>query len=315
MYISEITMQGFKSFAKKEKIKFGKGITVIVGPNGCGKTNIVDAIRWVLGEQKYSVLRSSKMGDVIFNGAEGHKPLSVSEVFLTVQNNRGLLPVEYTDIEIGRRVYRDGESEYFINKTPCRLKDVHDLFVDTGMGSDAYSVIELKMIEQILSDASDDRKRMFEEAAGINKYKQQRKSSLKKFDSVQKDLERVDDIIQEIENNVHSLELHLKRFKRHEKLSNELKEKDISLAYVKLHSLKSNIIPLDKSVNEAKDLSEKKSNQSSIFLKDLNSKKREYKIKLKEVNVIEDSINEKLEVRESLQNNVIISSASCNTAW
>ena len=308
MYISEITMQGFKSFAKKEKIKFGKGITVIVGPNGCGKTNIVDAIRWVLGEQKYSVLRSSKMGDVIFNGAEGHKPLSVSEVFLTVQNNRGLLPVEYTDIEIGRRVYRDGESEYFINKTPCRLKDVHDLFVDTGMGSDAYSVIELKMIEQILSDASDDRKRMFEEAAGINKYKQQRKSSLKKFDSVQKDLERVDDIIQEIENNVHSLELHLKRFKRHEKLSNELKEKDISLAYVKLHSLKSNIIPLEKLVNEAKDLSEKKSNQSSIFLKDLNDKKREYKIKLKEVNVIEDSINEKLEERESLQNNVIISS-------
>ena len=124
---------------------------------------------------------------------------------------------------------------------------------------------------------------MFEEAAGINKYKQQRKSSLKKFDSVQKDLERVDDIIQEIENNVHSLELHLKRFKRHEKLSNELKEKDISLAYVKLHSLKSNIIPLEKLVNEAKDLSEKKSNQSSIFLKDLNDNKREYQIKLNEV--------------------------------
>ena len=128
MYISELNLHGFKSFAKKEKIKFGEGVTVIVGPNGCGKTNIVDAIRWVLGEQKYSVLRSGKMGDVIFNGADGIKPLSVCEAYLTVHNNSGKLPIEYNDIEIGRRVYRDGESEYYINKTPCRLKDIHDLF-------------------------------------------------------------------------------------------------------------------------------------------------------------------------------------------
>ena len=157
MYISELNIHGFKSFAKKEKIKFGEGVTVIVGPNGCGKSNIVDAIRWVLGEQKYSVLRSGKMGDVIFNGADNLKPLSVCEAFLTVHNNRGKLPVEYNDVEIGRRIYRNGDSEYFINKRPCRLKDIHDLFVDTGMGSDAYSVIELKMIEQILSETADDR--------------------------------------------------------------------------------------------------------------------------------------------------------------
>ena len=150
-------------------MKLGQGVTTVVGPNGCGKTNIVDASRWVLGEQKYSILRSGKMEDVIFNGAENIKPLGVCEVSLTVHNNRGKLPVEYNDIEIARRIYRSGESEYFLNRTPCRLKDINDLFVDTGMGADAYSVIELKMIDQILSDTGDDRRRMFEEAAGINK--------------------------------------------------------------------------------------------------------------------------------------------------
>ena len=174
-------MHGFKSFAKKEVLKLSEGVTTVVGPNGCGKTNIVDAIRWVLGEQKSTVLRGGKMEDVIFNGAENMKPLSVCDVTLTVHNNKGKLPIEYNDIEIGRRVYRNGESEYSLNKTPCRLKDINDLFVDTGMGSDAYSVIELKMIEQILSENGDDRRRMFEEAAGINKY---RKQMIKKIASV-----------------------------------------------------------------------------------------------------------------------------------
>ena len=158
-------------------MKLGEGVTTVVGPNGCGKTNIVDAIRWVLGEQKSRVLRSGKMEDVIFNGADGFKPLNVCQVSLTVHNNSGKLPVEYNDIEIGRRVFRNGESEYTINKTPCRLKDVNDLFLDTGMGADAYSVIELKMIEQILSETGDDRRRMLEEAAGINKYRLQRRST------------------------------------------------------------------------------------------------------------------------------------------
>ena len=219
MYISDLSIHGFKSFAKKDNLKFGEGITAIVGPNGCGKTNIVDAIRWVLGEQKHSVLRSTKMEDVIFSGSDSLKPLSVCEVSLTVHNNKGKLPVEYNDVEIGRRVFRNGDSEYFINRTPCRLKDIQDLFVDTGMGADAYSVIELKMIEQILSETNDDRKRMFEEAAGINKYKQQRKSALRKFEAVRTDLERVFDIIAEVEAKVKALALQLKRFERHEKLT------------------------------------------------------------------------------------------------
>ena len=217
-------MHGFKSFANKEVMKLGQGITTVVGPNGCGKTNIVDAIRWVLGEQKYSILRSGKMEDVIFNGSENTKPLGVCEVAMTVHNNAGKLPIEYNDIEIARRVYRSGESEYYLNKTQCRLKDIMDLFVDTGMGADAYSVIELKMIEQILSEKADDRRNMFEEAAGIHKYRTQKKSTLRKFEATKNDLERVKDIISEIEQKVKNLELQLKRYKRHASLSETLEK-------------------------------------------------------------------------------------------
>lgn len=306
MYISELNLHGFKSFAKKEKIKFGEGVTVIVGPNGCGKTNIVDAIRWVLGEQKYSVLRSGKMGDVIFNGADGLKPLSVCEAYLTVHNNRGKLPIEYTDIEIGRRVYRDGESEYFINKTPCRLKDIHDLFVDTGMGSDAYSVIELKMIEQILSETAEDRKRMFEEAAGINKYKQQRQSALRKFDAVQRDLDRVNDIVQEVEQKAKSLSLQLKRFNRHEKLSEELFEAEVELAYVKVHDYESELIPLKKSVSDTQSLKNEKISDTSLLESELGGIKAIYKEQQDELRSKQVHLQDLEKARSEAQNNVLI---------
>ena len=133
MYISKLKIQGFKSFLNKTELNFGEGITVVVGPNGCGKTNIVDAIRWVLGEQKTSVLRSNKMEDVIFNGTKNRRPVGMCEASLTIHNNLGLLPTEYTDVEITRRLFRSGESEYLLNKTPCRLKDIQELFIDTGM--------------------------------------------------------------------------------------------------------------------------------------------------------------------------------------
>ena len=244
MYISELKIHGFKSFIKSETLEFGEGITAIVGPNGCGKTNIVDAIRWVLGEQKYSVLRSGRMEDVIFNGAKGFKPLSVCEVFLTVHNDKGKLPVEYTDVEIGRRIYRNGESEYFLNKTLCRLKDIQDLFIDTGMGADAYSVIELKMIEQILSETAGERKHMFEEAAGINKYKSQRKSALRKFEATKHDLNRITDIINEVDDKVRGLGLQMKRYKRYETLQSDLREKEIILAATIIKQLKHKINPI-----------------------------------------------------------------------
>ena len=277
MYISEIKMHGFKSFAKKEVMKLGKGVTTVVGPNGCGKTNIVDAIRWVLGEQKSRVLRGGKMEDVIFNGAEGVKPLSVCDVRLTVHNNAGRLPIEYTDVEIGRRVFRNGESEYSINRTSCRLKDIHDLFIDTGMGSDAYSVIELKMIEQILSETGDDRRHMFEEAAGINKYRDQRKATLRKFETIKRDLDRVNDIVIEVEQKVNSLKLQLKRYERHEKYSKQLKKNYIELAFCQVRNIDIHMKPLNKVIKDFKKKKENKTNNNSIHEKELEFLQLSYK--------------------------------------
>ena len=264
MNISKLEIFGFKSFAKKETVVFDSGITGIVGPNGCGKTNIVDAIRWVLGEQKTKRLRSSKMEDVIFNGASNVKPLGLCEVYLTIENNKGLLPVEYSEVEIGRRLYRSGESEYFINRNNCRLKDISNLFVDTGLTSDAYSVIELNMIEQILSDKDDSRRQMFEEAAGVNKYKAKRRSALKKFDLNSRDLERIDDIILEIEIQVKALDLQLKRFKRHEKLTSELKELELDLASARITDLENVILPLEEMLKKKNKVLQKTTSEKEV---------------------------------------------------
>ncbi|MDP6169790.1 MAG: chromosome segregation protein SMC [Candidatus Marinimicrobia bacterium] len=306
MYISELKMHGFKSFANKEVMKLGQGITTVVGPNGCGKTNIVDAIRWVLGEQKYSVLRSGKMEDVIFNGAEGIKPLGVCEVAMTVHNNAGKLPVEYNDIEIARRVYRSGESEYYLNKTQCRLKDIMELFIDTGMGADAYSVIELKMIEQILSDTADDRRKMFEEAAGIHKYRSQRRSTIRKFEITHADLERIQDIIAEVEQKVHHLELQLKRFKRHATLTETLEVKDKELAYLQVHRFRSLILPLKTRIEEYRHLRESKSSESSAHEQDLMKLRDTYKSQGSELNEFQSIMDEMSQQRESLRNRVLV---------
>ena len=308
MYISELKMHGFKSFANKEVMKLGQGITTVVGPNGCGKTNIVDAIRWVLGEQKYSVLRSGKMEDVIFNGSENTKPLGVCEVSMTVHNNAGKLPIEYNDIEIARRVYRTGESEYYLNKTQCRLKDISDLFVDTGMGADAYSVIELKMIEQILSETADDRRKMFEEAAGIHKYRTQKKTTLRKFQSTKNDLDRIEDIIAEVEQKVRGLELQLKRFKRHASLTEAFKKKDLELAFLQIHRFTEQVTPLETKIKDFHHLRESKTNESSIYEEDLNRLKEEYKKQEKRMNELNHSMTKLTEDRENLRNKILVSS-------
>ena len=306
MYISELKMHGFKSFAKKEVLKLSQGVTTVVGPNGCGKTNIVDAIRWVLGEQKSSVLRGGKMEDVIFNGAENMKPLSVCDVTLTVHNNKGKLPIEYNDIEIGRRVYRNGESEYTINKTPCRLKDINDLFIDTGMGSDAYSVIELKMIEQILSENGDDRRRMFEEASGINKYRKQRKSTLRKFDATRFDLERINDVISEVEQKVHGLELQLKRFKRHENLTHQLREKDIELAFLKVDKYQNIMSPLEQEIKDYNHLKSSKTDKSSQYEEVLEKNRLIYKEQEDELNALQSKFLTLTENRQEVRQNILI---------
>jgi chromosome segregation protein len=229
MYLSKLEIVGFKSFANKVNVAFDSGISAIVGPNGCGKTNIVDAIRWVLGEQRYSALRSDKMEDVIFNGTKTRKALGMAEASLVIENTKGILPSEYTQVTVGRRVYRSGESEYLLNKVPCRLKDILDLFMDTGMGADAYSVIELKMIETILSDKTDERRRLFEEAAGVTKYKHRRKAAYRKLETVQDDLQRLNDIVSEVQKSVSSLERQAKKAEQYEEVRSRLRTMEIDL--------------------------------------------------------------------------------------
>lgn len=229
MYLSELEIFGFKSFALKTKLKFSEGLTAVVGPNGCGKSNIVDAVRWVLGEKKASTLRSDVMENVIFNGTKARKPLGMSEVSLILDNNKGVLPLEYSQVSITRRLFRSGDSEYLINNTKCRLKDILDLFMDTGMGSDSYSVIELKMVENILSGKLDERRSMFEEAAGIKKFKVRRKEAINRLATVKQDLERVTDIVAEIKKNVNSLSRQASKTRRYNTLQSELRESDTIL--------------------------------------------------------------------------------------
>jgi len=230
LYLSKLEIFGFKSFAQKTPVKFHEGVTSIVGPNGCGKTNIVDAIRWCLGEQRTSILRSDKMENVIFNGTSSRKPMGMAEVSLTVENTKGILPTEYTDVTITRRIFRSGESEYLLNKNICRLKDITNLFMDTGIGANAYSVIELKMVETILSSKAEERRTMFEEAAGVNKYKLRRRLALRKLEEVMSDLTRVNDIVSEVSKNVSSLERQAKKADRYNQLSSRLKEIELELA-------------------------------------------------------------------------------------
>jgi len=250
MFLSRIELAGFKSFAKKTVLNFNHGITAIVGPNGCGKTNIVDAIRWVLGEQKSSILRSEKMENVIFNGSLNKRRLGFAEVSLTVENTKNILPSEYSEIMFSRRLFRSGESEYLLNKKACRLKDINNLLMDSGMGPDAYSVIELSMVEMLLDDRDDFRRRLFEEASGITRYKARRHETLLKLDATRKDLVRVRDIITEVERTVKELKKQVNRTVRFDKLRRELKESERVFYNVKRQRLISRIAPRELKIQE-----------------------------------------------------------------
>ncbi len=230
MLISRLEISGFKSFPEKAVLEFNGGITGVVGPNGCGKSNILDSIRWVLGEQRTSVLRSAKMEEIIFSGTNTLKPTGMAEVSLTVKNNRGVLPIEYDDLVITRRLFRSGESEYFINRSRCRLKDINELFFDTGMGPNAYSVIQQGMIDAILSDKTEDRRSLFEEAAGVTKYKHRKKEAENKLLATEADLLRLGDIISEIEKQVIQLRRQAKRANRYSSRKDALKSIELTLA-------------------------------------------------------------------------------------
>jgi chromosome segregation protein len=211
-------------------IHFDKGITGVVGPNGCGKSNVVDAIRWVLGEQKTRMLRSDKMENVIFNGTKNRKPTNMAEVSLTFENTKNLLPTEYTHVTITRRYYRTGESEYQINGVTCRLKDITNLFMDTGINSNSYAIIELKMIDELLNDKNNSRRELFEEAAGISKFKTRKKETLRKLEDTDADLDRVKDLLFEIEKNLKSLEKQAKQAAQYFEIKKDYRLASINLA-------------------------------------------------------------------------------------
>jgi len=229
VYLKRLDILGFKSFANKTALRFSNGITAIVGPNGCGKTNILDALRWVLGEQRVSLLRGSKMEEVIFNGTREIKSLGMSEVTLSMINNRGILPTEYNEVQVTRRLFRSGESEYLLNKVPCRLRDIHDLFYDTGMGAHSYSVIQQEMIDAVISDKAEERRFLFEEAAGITKYKQRKKAALRKLEATEGDLLRLNDIYSEVQTQVRSLNRQQKKAQRYQDLQNDIRDWELYL--------------------------------------------------------------------------------------
>lgn len=238
MYLKQIDIFGFKSFADKSKIVLSPGVTGVVGPNGSGKSNIADAVRWVLGEQSVRNLRGSKMEDVIFAGSELRKPTNLCEVSLTLDNSDGHLPVVFEEVTITRRVFRSGESEYFINRQPCRLKDIHELFMDTGLGRDAYSIIGQGKIEEMLSTRSEDRRGPFEDAAGIVKFKHRRKEAERRLEETKGNLVRVEDILAELEEQLGPLEKERDRAIEYRSLADSLEEGEITLLVVDIDKLK-----------------------------------------------------------------------------
>ena len=234
MRLQSIQIKGFKSFADTNVINFSEDVIGIVGPNGCGKSNIVDAVRWVLGEQKTKQLRSEKMSNVIFNGTKKRKQGGKASVSLTFDNTRNILPTEYSTVTITRILYRSGESEYRLNDVPCRLKDITTLLMDTGMSSDSYAIIALGMVDDLLADRENSRRKLFEQAAGISKYKQRKREATRRLDHTTGDLDRVEDLLYEIDANLKSLERQAKRTRKHSAFKAKYKELGIELATYQL---------------------------------------------------------------------------------
>jgi chromosome segregation protein len=264
MYLSKIEILGFKSFANKTKLQFADGLSCIIGPNGSGKSNIVDALRWVLGEQRSSSLRSDRMENVIFSGSKNRKQLGMAEVSITIQNNENILKTEFKEVVISRRLYRSGESQYLINKTPVRLKDVINVFLDTGIGANSYSIIELKMVESMLSENKAERRQLFEEAAGVGKYKIRRKSALKKLETTRIDLNRINDIVVEIEKNVRSLSRQVGKARKYIAYSEELKKIEVDLFRYHYFHMLDEIKPLQRQLDEISKIKEDSYHQITI---------------------------------------------------
>ena len=289
MYLKRLEMYGFKSFADKTVLDFMPGITTVIGPNGSGKSNISDCIRWVLGEQSLKSLRGTKSEDIIFAGTQNRKSLGYAEASMVIDNSDGKLPIEYNEVVVTRRIYRSGETGYFINKTPCRLKDVLELFMDTGIGKDGYSIIGQGKIEEILSNKSEDRRHIFEEAAGIVKYRTRKADSEKKLEQTKLNLLRINDIISEIENNIEPLKNQSEKAKKFLNLREELKNVEVGLFLYNIENFKNQIDDILENI-EILETNQVRENEN---LNELQVKKEELKEQV-------DSLIEKIEETQNL---------------
>lgn len=288
MYLKRLELQGFKSFADKTILEFMPGITTVIGPNGSGKSNISDAIRWVLGEQSIKSLRGAKSEDIIFAGTQNRKSLGFAEASLVFDNNDGKLPIEYSEVIVTRRIYRTGETGYFINKTPCRLKDILELFMDTGIGKDGYSIIGQGKIDEILSNKSEDRRHIFEEAAGIVKYRSRKEDSEKKLERAKLNLLRINDILSEIENNIEPLKIQSEKAKKFLSLREELKGIEVGLFLYNIDLYKERL--------------EKITADEEIMNSTYESEENSQKLKNEEKNNLKLEINNLIEEIEKMQN-------------
>src|SRR5256712_6852550 len=242
MHLQSLELLGFKSFADKTVFNFHEGITAIVGPNGCGKSNVLDAVRWALGEQSAKSLRGDEMADVIFNGTDSRKPLGFAEVSLTFSDCEKELNVDWNEVRVTRRVYRDGNSEYLLNKTPCRLRDIQNLFADTGVARAAYSMMEQGKIDMILSSRPEDRRAIFEEAAGISKCKTQRREALRKLEATEANLLRIGDVIKEVKRQIGSLQRQAGKARRYQALHADLRVLETHHSKKQLAALEADLV-------------------------------------------------------------------------
>ena len=299
MYLKRMELQGFKSFADRTVLEFKPGITSVIGPNGSGKSNISDAIRWVLGEQSMKSLRGAKSEDVIFAGTQARKSLGFAEVSIVIDNSDGKLPIEYTEVTVTRKIYRSGETGYFINKTPCRLKDIVELFMDTGIGKDGYSIIGQGKIDEILSNKSEDRRHIFEEAAGIVKYRVRKQDSEKKLEQTKLNLLRINDILSEIESSIEPLKEQAEKARKYLDLREELKLIEVGLF---IHNINVDKEKLEQIIKDVEILNEQNNNES-LKMEKFQSEKASIKQRIDEIiQEIEEKGNLTEEQKQEIEN-------------
>ncbi len=308
MRLKSLEIKGFKSFADKTVLNFDEGITGVIGPNGCGKSNIIDSIRWVIGEHKISNLRSENLESLVFNGSKTRKASGLAEVSLTFENTKNLLPTEFNTVTVTRKYYKSGDSEYRLNDVACRLKDIHNLFMDTGVSTDSYAIIELGMVDDIIKDKENSRRRMLEQAAGITIYKTRKKEAKLKLDATEQDLARIEDLLFEINNQLKTLENQAKKAEKYFEIKKEYKDVSIELAKAALEGF--NITYKDLNHQQQEEVDKRIELEAAIASEDaaLEKEKLDFVEKEKALQSMQHAYNDMLDKVRSKENEKNLSS-------